>query len=170
MNEKRKFEHCLNVNAAVALFGSSEKSKNTLKDNPFYTDFDCGKNREGYWDRNHTALQLEDVADFFHILLCKKQCGIIFELDHSQCHERHAKNGHAVKHFNLGSGGLVPIVRDVCAWNDSIEPCRNDSTWQPSQMASHVFDESDNPPACDEKMLKHDEHDVEKNMILESRT
>ena len=43
VNEKRKFEHHLNVDAAVTLFGSSEKSKNELKDNPFYKDFDCGK-------------------------------------------------------------------------------------------------------------------------------
>ena len=102
--------------------------------------------------------------------MSKNQCKIIFELDHSQCHKRHAKNGHVVKYFNLGPGRSVPIVHDVCVGNDSIGPCRHENTRQPGQMASHAFDESHNPHMHDKKMPKHDEHDVEKNMMLESRT
>ena len=122
VNAKRENEHYLNIDAAITLFGSSEKSKNELKDNPFYKEFDYGKNRDGYWDGNHTALQLEDVADFFCTLFSNKQYQIIFELDHSQCYKRFMKNAHIVKHFNLGPGGSVPIVRNVCAGKDSIGP------------------------------------------------
>lgn len=163
VNAKRKNEHCLNVDAAIALFSSSEKSKNELKDNPFYKEFDYGKNRDGCWDGNHTALQLEDVADFFCTLFSNKQCQIIFELDHSQCHKRFMKNAHVVKHFNLGPSGSVPIVRDVCAGKDSIGPCHHQDMWAPGEIVSHVYDDSDNAPTCNKNMPKHDAHDIKKH-------
>jgi len=155
-------EEELNVDAAITLFGSSEKSKNELKDNPFYKEFDYGKNRDGYWDGNHTALQLEDVADFFYTLFSNKQYQIIFELDHSQCHKRFMKNAHVVKHFNLGPGGSVPIVRDICVGKDSIGPYHHQDMWTPGEIVSHVYNDSDNAPIYNKNMPKYDTHDIEK--------
>ena len=158
---KRKHERCLNEDATVALFGSSEKRKGALTENPFCRDFDCGKNREGCWDENHATIQLEDVDDFFYALFPKEQCQIAFELDHSQCREILTKNSRVVKNFNLGPGGSVAISRDACVGNDSLDSCARPRKWKPGQTASYFCAETDEPPKHNPKIFKHGTRDIE---------
>jgi len=83
----------LNENTAKAVFeGKTMKPK--LLSNPWYRDFEYGKSRKGYWDGNHTAVQLEDAVDIFYTLFNENTYELIFELDHSQAHKRFAKDTH----------------------------------------------------------------------------
>ena len=69
MNRKRKYEEYKNKKAALATYNKVKKPE--LTENSFYHDLEYSKGRKGYWDRNHTYIQLEDCIDIFYILFNK---------------------------------------------------------------------------------------------------
>ena len=60
--------------------------KPDLESDPCYREFHYGKARKGYWDGDHIALQIEDVADLFFALFPKEKFNLVIELDYSQIH------------------------------------------------------------------------------------
>ena len=71
MNEKRKNRKFLNAKASIVVNGTDKKSD--LKIDPFYREFEYGKNMIGYWKGNHTSVQLEDCTEFFCATFSKNQ-------------------------------------------------------------------------------------------------
>jgi len=58
-NNNRKNIHYLNTKASMKLYEYTKKSSkdaNILNYNLFYREFEYGKQRDGYWDGNHTAI------------------------------------------------------------------------------------------------------------------
>ena len=85
VNEKHKNIEYVNKKAAKVICNSAMKL--LLTENTFYREFNYGRLREGYWDSNHTPVQLEDYVDVFFTLYDKEKYLLIFELDYSQAHK-----------------------------------------------------------------------------------
>lgn len=85
----------------------SKLLKLLLKSDPYYMEFLYGKNRSGYWEGNHTALQLEDVVDIFEELFDTDKFRLLIELDHSQAYKKYTPDVFLASKFNLKPGGKV---------------------------------------------------------------
>lgn len=99
VNLKRRGTEYCNKRAALAACNKIDKA--LLVETPFYRDFDYGKSKDGYWDGNHTSIQLEDCVDFFYAIFNKADYLLVFELDYSQAHKRHSEDAFVPSKFNL---------------------------------------------------------------------
>ena len=61
VNEYRRGQHYLDVEAAMEVYKKTEKP--ILTSSPFVSYFHYGSNYEGYWNYNTMVLQFEDVVD-----------------------------------------------------------------------------------------------------------
>ena len=97
-------------------------------------------------------------------MLSPNQCQLVFELDHSQAHKRHAENTHVIKNFNLNPGGEVPFVRDFIVGNDSLGKHAHDQKVSTDRVVMHKHLPTDLPPKGSEYMPKHDTIDEPKDL------
>ena len=81
VNLKRRGTEYCNKRAVLAVYNKIDKP--LLTETLFYRDFDYSKSRDGYWDGNHTSIQLEDCVDFFYAIFNKADYLLVFELDYS---------------------------------------------------------------------------------------
>jgi len=151
----------LNAKAAQFVYGKTEKPD--LTENPWYRDFEYGKNRNGFWDGNHTAIQLEDAVDMFYTLFSVEKYELVFELDHSQAHKRFADDAHVPKNFNMHPGGAVPFVRNIIVGQDSVGPYQHEDRIYPGSIIHHTFSPNDKAPKSKPNMPQFDTYDKAKD-------
>ena len=166
LNEKRKNKNYLSEHAAMESHG--KLAKPPLETDPCYAEFLCGKNRSGYWDGNHVALQLEDVCDLFDDLFDKEKHKLVLELDHSQTHKRFTPDAFVVNDFNLFPGGKVPVVRDIEVGpeKENLGAFYAQNKLLHGEVERHVFLPGDNPPFINPTMPQFDAMGPEKSCAL----
>ena len=81
---------------------------------------------------------------------------LIFELDHSQAHERFSADEYSTTHFNYRPGGNVPIVRNVITSTESIGSCAHDEVVKEVDEMIHYHTSTEDPPKGKNDEPKHD--------------
>jgi hypothetical protein len=162
INRIRAGEHYCDRQAATELTGSSEKPP--LTSSPFVVFFELGKGKSGYWAYNHMVTQLEDCVDCLRVI-CKGEEGsgekfkytFAFEFDHSSGHSKQRPDGLSVakSHVNTGVGGKQALMRDSVMTVGDLGDAP-DKILNIGDTATHIFDESDDPPFCDPTMPRLD--------------
>ena len=79
--------------------------------NPFYTEFEYGANKEGYWNYELTVLQLEDCTDYTSALY--PNFDFIFLFDHSCGDDKQREDGLNAENMEKGYGGKQSKLRDT---------------------------------------------------------
>ena len=79
--------------------------------NPFYTEFEYGANKEGYWNYELMVLQLEDCTDCTSVLY--PNFDFIFLFDHSCGHDKQREDGLNAENMAKGYGGKQSKLRDT---------------------------------------------------------
>ena len=104
INEKRKQEQYIDEVAAVLKRGTAEKQP--LTTSLFYTEFEYGANKDGYWTYEHFVLQCEDVADCLQVLY--PEIEFRFLVDHSCGHDQQRDDGLNAGKMDIYFGGKQP--------------------------------------------------------------
>ena len=73
--------------------------------------FHYGANKEGYWNFNHMALQLEDCVDCLNVLY--PDFAFLFLFDHSSGHAKRSEDSLSAKDMNAGYGGKQPSMHST---------------------------------------------------------
>ena len=89
VNESRKNKAYTDAEAAICLFGASDKK--ALIESPFVRYLNYGSGKDGYWTYRHMVIQIEDCLDVFCTL--HPEYDIQFELDHSSGHNMERPDG-----------------------------------------------------------------------------
>jgi len=86
--------------------------KKDIQDSSLFCQFfDYGASKEGYWNFNHAALQLEDLVDCLIVLF--PNVDFVFLFDQSSGHGKHQKDGLSANLMNRGWGGAGPIMHST---------------------------------------------------------
>ena len=164
-NERRANKSYLCTEAAKVVNGNPYKKE--LTGDPLLRFFEYGKGRKGYWDGDHTTVQIEDCIDFITAAFpddddpsqCKYNIG--FEVDHSQAHAKQLPNGLHHKNFNWKWGGRSkPIVRPTKIEQEDgfLGPFNHPGRLQVGDEALHHFLPTDAPPHTDPDAPLWDEY------------
>jgi hypothetical protein len=128
--------------------------------------FDFGAKRDGYWNCDKMAKQLEHFIKGYDILFPSNQ--LMMQLDHSSGHTKYSDDALAVSHMNMKYGGKQRVPRDSVLSAECLGP----TTVYTSQTAngtmltyhrlsigdtqSFVFKEGDLPPFDSPNAPKYD--------------
>ena len=85
-------------------------AKKPLLESPFLCYLHIGANKEGYWNSNHIAIQMEDTIEYLKMLY--PNCDYVILVDHSNRNDKMRKGVLDVVSMNTGYGGTHPTVRD----------------------------------------------------------
>ena len=77
--------------------------------NPFYTEFEYGANKEGYWNYELMVLQLEDCTNCTSVLY--PNFDFIFLFDHSCGHDKQRDDGLNAENMAKVYGGKQSKLR-----------------------------------------------------------
>ena len=109
VNRYRKGKKYVCESAALIKTGMIEK--NDLTDNPFVRWLEYGASKDGYWDYNHMAIQLDDCLDVLEAL--HPDFDVIFLLDHSNGHDLIRPDGLNANKIRKYFGGKQPKMIDT---------------------------------------------------------
>jgi hypothetical protein len=107
----RNGRHYYSEDAAREILSTTEKPQINEKEDPLVRFFDMGKDREGYWNYSHMALQMEDVIDCLQVLYSHHD--FLFLLDQSSGHGKKQSDGLNAHVMNKEFGGKQPRMRST---------------------------------------------------------
>jgi hypothetical protein len=134
-------------------FTRSQSGKSKLIDSPGSVFFEYGENREGYWDNEHMAVQLDDIMDCMEYL--HPDCQLAFELDRSSGHMKFDENALVASHLNVNFGGKQPIMRDSIISRDV--KLGEGSKLHHGDVQRMYFTDDDDPPFYQPAAPKYNE-------------
>ena len=108
INESRRRQKYINEESAINKNGSNMKRQ--LLTSPFVRQLEYGANKEGYWDFDCMALQLEDCIDCMKVI--HPNLEFVFLLDHSNGHDKIRPDGLNAKKVRKNYGGKQPKMRE----------------------------------------------------------
>ena len=109
INNKRKNNRYVSSESAILINGSDIKKD--IIDDPSLRYFHAGINNEGYWNSNHSKIQLEDVTDCLEVLYPNFDVAHMY--DQSAGHTKIRSDGLLVNLMNVAPGGAVPLIRSI---------------------------------------------------------
>ncbi len=95
VNKKWKDKKYKDLKAAAEARGSKDGFKKPLTASLFVHTFECGADRDSYWNYNHMVLQLEDCVDV--IMPLYPEYEHLFQFDHSSGHNKQREDGLNIK-------------------------------------------------------------------------
>lgn len=98
----------ISTKSAIRVHGKGEKPNLTSESNPFLKYFQPGNDKDGYWNFDLMALQLEDLCDCLIVLYTNHHFLIYF--DQSSGHCKKQDNGLRVTEMNMNWGGVQPTI------------------------------------------------------------
>jgi hypothetical protein len=108
VNRTRRDKEYVDKEAAMEVNKTTRKPD--LAESPFIRYLHVGIHNDGYWNSNHMAIQLEDVADCLKVLYPEYDYVILF--DHSSGHDRKRDGALDATTMNYGFGGAQQETRD----------------------------------------------------------
>jgi hypothetical protein len=144
INQRRRdprFRNYLSTDAAIEINGSTVK-KDIVDTAPFCRFFEYGADKEGYWNFNHMALQLEDLVD-----CCMEMYpghDFVFIFDQSSGHGKQQKDGLNALSMNSDYGGAVPDMHETTITADCLGPFPKQL--QAGAKQSMIFQDTDQGP------------------------
>jgi len=141
INNLQQQHEYLSVESPMEVKNSTQK-KDIQDSSPFCRFFDYRASKEGYWNVNHAALQLEDLVDCLIVLF--PNVDFIFLFDQSSGHGKHQKDGLSANLMNRGWGGAGPIMHSTQIESACLGPYPK--TLKVGDVQTMTFGEDDNGP------------------------
>lgn len=144
VNESRKNKAYTDAEAAIYLFGSSDKK--ALTESPFVRYLNYGSGKDGYWTYRHMVIQIEDCLDAFCTL--HPQYDVQFELDHSSGHNMERPDGLSTTSgvINMGWGGKQRNMRRTVLGENDVGAIIHERLLKVGGEQSMVFNDINLPP------------------------
>ena len=136
----------VSTEAAVNLNGHTAKTPITNAQ-PFTRFFEYGADKEGYWNYEYMALQLEDIVDCLVVMFPAHD--FVFLFDQSSGHGKQQSDGLNALNMNNDWGGAVPSMRDTQIIDQAcLGPYNHDDKLRVGDVQHLVYQENDRGPAA----------------------
>ena len=136
----------VSTEAAVNLNGHTAKTPITNAQ-PFTRFFEYGADKEGYWNYEYMALQLEDIVDCLVVMFPAHD--FVFLFDQSSGHGKQQSDGLNALNMNNDWGGAVPSMRDTQIIDQAcLGPYNHDDKLQVGDVQHLVYQENDRGPVA----------------------
>ena len=113
-------------------------------------------------------LTKEDTVDFLFTLFSANKFQLVFELDHSQSHEKHGEDDHACKNLNLHPDRSVIFVRSVKVGHNSIGSYHHVNFVKPGDI-TRAFGIANPPTKSKPTMPQFDNFDPPKQHVIATK-
>ena len=136
----------VNANRAGKFYFSDGKPKPPLTESPGIRTLDYGKNKDGYWNYDMFALQVEDLLDVVNVVY--EDQIVLIEVDHSSGHARARLGGLSVRSMGLKRGGMQAsdIKSEKPLTAEDLGPYSGNGVLQVGDIQYFNFGATDNTP------------------------
>jgi len=152
INARRQNQNYISIESANEVKNGPSKPE-INNSSPFCRFFEYGANKEGYWNYNHAALQLEDLVDCLCVLY--PNFDFVFLFDQSSGHGKRQKDGLSVKLMNKHHAGAGPVMHPTVISEPScLGPYPK--ILAVGETQSRVFQEGDDGPFYYTEVERHE--------------